>query len=142
MGKPKKRQQARIEIINARSETLHSKPSFKDAKRCAVIADGWFEWTKHGVDKLPTYFHLKGRVFHMAGIYNSEGCVIVTSEAKNEFRQIHNRQPILLNYGETIDWLAGIDLFESTLNQKISFYQVDNYVNSPRNDNRQCIKKL
>ena len=33
-----------MNLINARYETLHLKPSFKNCKRCLVIADGWFEW--------------------------------------------------------------------------------------------------
>ena len=45
-------------LINARSETLREKPSFKMAKRCLIIADGWYEWSRNGSNKQPFYFHL------------------------------------------------------------------------------------
>ena len=36
-----------MNLINARYETIHEKPSFKDAKRCVFIMDGWYEWKRY-----------------------------------------------------------------------------------------------
>ena len=62
-----------MNLINARSETLKEKPSFREAKRCVIVADGWYEWKKEAQSKTPFYHHLNGQVFHFAGLYNSEG---------------------------------------------------------------------
>src|SRR5262245_21706371 len=63
-------------LINARAETVASKPSFRSAfkkRRCLVVADGFYEWDKFtatakGAKKQPWHFHLKGREpFGIAG---------------------------------------------------------------------------
>jgi putative SOS response-associated peptidase YedK len=60
-------------LINARGETLASKPSFRDAfhkRRCLVAADGFYEWDRSSVPKRTVLFTLKnGRPFGMAGLY-------------------------------------------------------------------------
>ncbi len=61
-------------LINARSETLLEKPSFKKAvlsRRCAVPADGYYEWKKgEGKSKQPYYVHAKdGSALAFAGLY-------------------------------------------------------------------------
>lgn len=62
-------------IINARSETIAEKPSFKAAfrkQRCLVIANGFYEWQKDKKKKIPVYISLKsGKPFGFAGLYNS-----------------------------------------------------------------------
>ena len=72
-----------MNIINARSETLNEKPSFKMAKRCTIVADGWFEWHRKGDKKQPYFFHLNNNIFLFAGIYNEyasdNGCTIITA---------------------------------------------------------------
>ena len=45
-----------MNLINARSETLIEKPSFKEAKRCVIVADGWYEWKTETEKKTP-YYH-------------------------------------------------------------------------------------
>ena len=46
--------------INARSETIETRPAFRDAfqkRRCVVPADGFFEWTGPKTARQPTWFH-------------------------------------------------------------------------------------
>src|SRR5438552_12963305 len=59
--------------INARADTVASKPAFRGAlkhRRCLVMADGFYEWQKVGTKKQPWYFRLKdGRPFAFAGLW-------------------------------------------------------------------------
>jgi len=96
-------------MINARSETVAEKPSFRPAfrkKRCLVIADGFYEWRTEGKRKFPMYIHLKsGEPFGFAGLYNvwtspagekTCTCTIITTEANEAVRPIHDRMPVIL----------------------------------------------
>jgi putative SOS response-associated peptidase YedK len=50
-------------LINARSDTAATKPSFRSAcksRRCLVVADGYYEWQKREGPKQPFYIHMKG----------------------------------------------------------------------------------
>ena len=131
-----------MNLINARSETLKEKPSFREAKRCVIVADGWYEWKKEAQSKTPFYHHLNGQVFHFAGLYNSEGCLIVTTEACSKLSHVHHRMPVLLEDLEIRDWLGGKDVFASPLSNLIHIYPVTKYVNNPRNDDENCSKEL
>ncbi len=49
-------------MINARAETVATKPSFRNGfmnRRCLIVANGFFEWTKRGKSKIPVYIRLK-----------------------------------------------------------------------------------
>ena len=47
-----------MNLSNAREESLSIKPSFKDCKRCVIIADGWYEWKKSLEHKTPFYHYI------------------------------------------------------------------------------------
>ena len=85
-----------MNLINARSETLIEKLSFKEAKRCVIVADGWYEWKTETKRKTPYYHHLNGEVFHFAGLNNPKGCLIVTKETCSAHSHIHRRMPVLV----------------------------------------------
>ncbi len=91
-------------LINARAETLATKPSFKDAfikRRCLIIADGFYEWQKVDKKKVPFHFSFKsGAPFGFAGLYETwkppEGelvktCTIITTEPNELVMPIHDR---------------------------------------------------
>ena len=132
-------------LINARSETLREKPSFKMAKRCLIIADGWYEWSRNGSNKQPFYFHLSNNVFAFAGIYTSyqgvNGCAIITREANQNISDIHHRMPVILDKKDENLWLNGDDIFNSELSEQIEYYPVRKIVNSPRNNSTECIEQ-
>ena len=117
-----------MNLINARSETLTEKPSFKMAKRCLILADGWYEWLRDGDTKQPYYFHMNNKIFSFAGIYTEyqeqKGCAIITKEANEKLGNIHHRMPVLLKYNEGRDWLAGKNVFSSSLSERIEYYPV------------------
>ena len=51
-------------LINARSETVHQKPSFRDsfhASRCLIPVDGFLEWKTEGVKKISIFYFSKSK---------------------------------------------------------------------------------
>lgn len=98
----------KTKIINARLETLHEKPSFRDAKRCLVPANGFFEWDKSVKPSRPFDFHLVDDApFAFAGLCAEwtnpvtgevrETFAIVTTVASPVVAKIHDRMPVILS---------------------------------------------
>jgi putative SOS response-associated peptidase YedK len=112
----------RQRTLNARSETIFEKPSFRLAiktKRCLVIADGFYEWREFEKKKYPYYVTLKSRpLFTLAGIWdswtnpetgeNQNTFSIVTTEANELMAKVHNtkkRMPLILPKEKEKVWL-------------------------------------
>ena len=135
-----------MNLINARSETLREKPSFKMAERCLIVADGWYEWLREGESKEPYFFHMSNKVFNFAGIYTEhqdvKGCAIITKEANERLSKIHHRMPVMLKSDEGRDWLKGKDVFTSSLSERVEYYSVGKIVNSPRNNDERCVEEI
>ena len=131
-----------MNLINARKESLSIKPSFRNCKRCVIIADGWFEWQNTKDNRTPFYHYLNDKIFHMAGIYNNNGCAIVTTNSSENIRHIHHRQPFLLRDLHILGWIKGNELTNSCLSQKIQYHPVSKFVNLPSNNDKKCIESL
>ncbi len=135
-----------MNLINARSETLHEKPSFRDARRCVIPVDGWYEWYRQDGKKQPYFFHNNNDLFLFAAIYSSHkgenGCALVTKNANDNLQRIHHRMPILLSYKEAKSWINGDENYNSELSESTKFYPVSDFVNSPGNNNEICIESL
>ena len=129
-----------MHISNARSETLHEKPSFRKARRCVFLADGWYEWQRREGRKTPWYHHLGGELLFFAGIYNdTSGCAIVTRAALENIAHIHHRQPVLLDPRGVAHWLDGHDLFASAITHDVACHPVSTRVNRPSHDDAELI---
>lgn len=96
-------------LINARGESAHEKPSFRNAmkrRRCLIPADGFYEWKGQGADKRPYLVRRKGDgPIAFAGVWETwlgpngeeiESCAIVTVEASPLLRHVHHRMPVML----------------------------------------------
>jgi putative SOS response-associated peptidase YedK len=107
-------------LINARAETVEEKPSFREAfrrRRCLIPADGFYEWKREGSRKQPYFFRLKDeRPFGFAGLWDrweGEGgqvinsCTILTTEANELLRPVHDRMPVILHPEDYEMWLEG-----------------------------------
>lgn len=150
-------------MINARAETLASKPSFRNPlkkKRCLVVADGFYEWRKEGTKKTPMFVRLKdGRPFAFAGLYDSwkspEGktlktCTIITTTPNKLLAPIHDRMPVILDRDAYAAWLdPGIEdpgrllgLLKAYPELEMEACRVGQAVNSPRNDGPECIQPV
>jgi putative SOS response-associated peptidase YedK len=101
--------------INARVETVASKPAFRSAlkkKRCLVVADGFYEWRKP--DKQPFFISLKSGPMAFAGLWESwkspddawiDSCSIITTEANELMEKLHDRMPVILPRHAVDHWL-------------------------------------
>lgn len=100
-------------IINARSESLETKPAFRNllaAHRCAVLADGFFEWrTEHGL-RQPYFIRRRdGSPLAFAGLWDrwgeTESCAVVTTGANRLLLPLHDRMPVLLSQEDLGRWV-------------------------------------
>ncbi len=127
----------RTQTINARSETIFEKPSFKNSiinKKCLILVDGFIEYQHIGKEKQAYYISLKNEpLFAMAGIYNvwqQDGVThktfsIVTVPANELMAQIHNsklRMPLILQKEDYNNWLQTNNMEQT----KTMFYSFNN----------------
>lgn len=148
-------------IINARSETLSEKPSFRDSfkrRRCLIIADGFYEWKKEGKTKQPFYFQMKDEsVFSFAGIWDTwktDGkeiisCAIITTTPNELLSSVHNRMPVILHPGNFDAWLENetsadelTNLLKPFPTEYMKGYTVSPNVNNPGVDNPQLVEQM
>jgi putative SOS response-associated peptidase YedK len=147
-------------MINARAETVATKPSFRAAfkhRRCLVPADGYYEWQKTAAGKQPYYIHFRDDTpFALAGLWESwrpdEGdalatFTIITTDASAATSHIHDRMPVILDPDDYPLWLdpefEGRDTLQALLRpyagDELQLDPVSTHVNSPRNDDPQCV---
>ena len=150
-------------MINARAETLASKPAFKDAfkkHRCLVIADGFYEWNKIENKKIPFYILLRtGRPFGIAGLYSywtsSEKekictCTIITTHANELLEPLHDRMPAIIPKEKEDLWLDPdvtdtdilLDLLRPCPAEEIDMRQVSPKVNIPKYNSPEAIASV
>lgn len=94
-------------IINARCETVSSKPCFKDLTPCLILASGYHEWDAAKM-KMDIYKE-NDEILYLAGLYHKQGdCyeyVIITTYANPSVSMIHNRMPLVLNKKQAEAWI-------------------------------------
>lgn len=105
-------------MINARSEGIEAKPSFRHAfksQRCLVPASGFYEWKKQNSDKTPYHITLSGQdIFSFAGLWEYwkkpdgqplETYTIITAPANSTMEGVHDRMPVILQQNYEDEWL-------------------------------------
>jgi putative SOS response-associated peptidase YedK len=148
-------------LINARAETVADKPAFRHAfkaKRCLVVADGFFEWSAASGKgaKVPHYFALRdGGPFAFAGLWERwskgtepvETCTLLTTEANAVVAPVHGRMPLILAPGDYERWLdpgAGVPALQSLLRpypaDAMTARPVGRWVNDPKHDDPRCVE--
>ncbi|BCB04437.1 SOS response-associated peptidase [Bacillus sp. KH172YL63] len=143
-------------LINARSETLLEKASFKSLvhqNRMVIFADGFFEWKRQKGEKIPVRFQLKNeKPFVFAGLWERNGdmhtSTILTTEANPLVGNVHDRMPVILSEQEDIEkWLnteaysfeEASSILKPYRQDEMKAYEVSKAVNSPKNDSAECI---
>lgn len=141
-------------LINARSESIATKPSFRipiRQKRCLVIADSFYEWRREGGQKLPYRILPKdGKLLVMAGIWDTwakgngypvNSFSIITTTPNEEMKSIHNRMPVLMTEQVQQELWLGKTPLQTVLNmlhpapdETLKAYRVSMAVNSVHNN--------
>lgn len=159
-------------LINARIESVLDKPSFQEAalsKRCAIPADGYFEWQSTIADsKVPFFIHPSDGMLAFAGIYSwwrnpakaandptrwVLTCSLLTKESAPELSQIHNRNPVMLSeenlsawlapdYQTTAEVLAALSEESDEVAAALEFYPVSSAVGSVQNNSAELITRV
>jgi putative SOS response-associated peptidase YedK len=154
-----------FKLINARAETVLERPTYRglvqNAKhRCLVLADGWYEWQRPEDPKQPRrpmhFSSVDGAPFCFAGLWTRwtspdgkvvPSCTIVTCEANELARPIHNRMPVVLT--EPARWQAWLDpaldgpgvseLLLPPPSDRLSVRPANPIVNSGRHEGPDCL---
>jgi putative SOS response-associated peptidase YedK len=145
-------------MINARAETLHEKPFFRQAlaeRRCLVAATGYYEWKTIGSEKVPVYIHIpSSSCIAFAGLHerwvSRDGkelrtCLIITTESCPSLSEVHPRMPLILSpedYGSWLDRTSSSEEVKVMLRPyrgEIACYRVGKHVNYYENNSAQCI---
>ena len=130
----------KLNIINARSETLEKKKIFQSSKRCIFIANGYFEWLSWGKTKVPYYHTYKNKMMYFGGVFNDFGGCIVTRQSYPREVDVHHRQPVILNHDDFDRWFAFEHDFSCEQSSHMSIYEVSDRVNSPCNNSEENIQ--
>ena len=156
-------------LINARSETVAEKPSFRSAyrrRRCLIPADGFYEWQRLGKIRQPWLFGLRdGAPFALAGLWERwtvpegaeltgslaelgagdpvETCTILTTAANETVAPVHGRMPVILPRDACDPWLAGEDVSLAPFAaDAMTAHPVSTLVNRPANDDPRCVEPV
>ena len=139
-------------LINARSESVREKRSFKSSftqRRCLVPADGFYEWTKIG--KHPHFFTVNGGAsFAIAGIWDQGDdvprCCLLTTSANTVLEPVHDRMSVIVRREDWEEWFSPGELGDQGFQRITSPYRAEEMsalavsalVNSGRLDDPRC----
>lgn len=148
-------------MINARAETVTTKPAYRTAlrwHRCLVPADGFYEWTMvPGVGKRPMHIGMKdGAPFAFAGLTERwltpagdalDTCTIITTQANALVAPLHDRMPAIVAPADYARWLdSGIEDITDILSpyppEAMHCFAVSTRVNAVRNDDAGLIEPV
>lgn len=152
-------------LINARSETVATKPSFRSAfkeRRCLIPSNGFYEWKGSKGQKQPMFLTLpEGNPFAFAGLWetwNNKGkeefpylsCTILTREASESVLPIHHRMPVILKPDAFDTWLdpdnrdinSLLEIIQKQIYTELINTPVSKQVNSVRNNSPENIQAI
>ena len=153
--------QTGLKLINARAETMASRPAYRLAYerfRCLIIADGFYEWLAlPSGHKQPHHIaRSDGEPFAFAGLWSAwradgdhtlRTCAIVTAAANLVVAPLHDRMPVILDRESERAWLdpctptaALPDILRSIPSSEIAVRPVGGAVNDARYDGPACLE--
>lgn len=150
-------------MINARAETVDTKRSYKPSfrkYRCLVPASGFYEWKNKEGEKVPYYIYPTHEpMFAFAGIYNvwesPDGdriptFTIITTDANEKIKNLHDRMPVMLLKEEWNEWLDPTNHDTDSLKEllrpfpedALDYYRVSKKVSNVRNNSKELIEPV
>lgn len=146
-----------FKTMNARSETAHEKPAFREAfrrRRCLIPASGFYEWKEGETGSKQPYAALRngGEPYAMGGLWETwrdpasgtmlETCTVLTCAANTRLRALHERMPVVV---PRVDWAMWVDprverlpplmaVCQHDASRHWSYYPVSTRVNRVKND--------
>jgi putative SOS response-associated peptidase YedK len=148
-------------LINARCETVADKPSFRSAfkqRRCLIPASAFYEWQKTGARSKQPYCirPRNGGLFALAGLWERwhdpagedvETCTILTTEANELMRSLHDRMPVIVDPASDGVWLdprfpADVlrSLFVPFASERMEAFSVNPWVSNPKHEGPRCLE--
>jgi putative SOS response-associated peptidase YedK len=149
------------QAINARLDTVASKPMFRSAwksRRCLIPASGYYEWREAAVPdqkkpaKMPFFVSRKdGELLTFAGLWERWGpdddkilsCTILTTDASDGIKGLHTRMPVMLAKEGFDSWLSGSDpVSDPGIDEAVSITPVSPKMNKPSYNEPDCVEPL
>lgn len=137
-------------MINARSETITEKPSFRQSvpgRRCIIPMSGFYEWDRTDPKRKIPYFVTRedGHVMLVAGIWTPSPALegrhtfsLITRESVDDLSHIHSRSPVELHAEDALEWMCNpvppLELFQPEIQPRFNARKVSTLVNSVRNN--------
>jgi putative SOS response-associated peptidase YedK len=144
-------------LINARSETVHEKNTFKTSwakkRRCLIPCNGFYEWKKDSQTKKATPYFIKpeeDKIFALAGIWkkedNSVYFTIITKSAEPSIKDIHHRMPVIIKPPDYHLWFSenndNIHRLINASSPMMMYYKVGQSVGNIRNNDKELITPI
>jgi putative SOS response-associated peptidase YedK len=142
-------------MINARSETITEKPSFRGlvkGHRCIIPMTGFYEWERSNPKAKIPYFVTRrdGHLMLGAGLWSESPiveeertCALITRDSIGDLDFIHDRSPVEFHAQEALEWLSSseppLELFHPEHQPRFSTLRVSTRVNSVRNNDASLV---
>jgi putative SOS response-associated peptidase YedK len=154
---------SRYSMINARAETVKSKPAYREAfkrRRCLIPAEGFYEWKAGQGGKTPFLIHRADtEPFAMAGLWERwrgedgeslESCTIVVTDANSLVHTIHDRMPVIVDEEDYGAWLdptnddaaSLLAMLRPSDPAPLAMHEVSRRVNNPKNDGPELLETV
>lgn len=153
----------RYSMINARAETVASKPAYRAAfarRRCLIPADAFYEWQPGRNAKTPYAIRRKDQqLFAMAGLWEHwegedgsviQSCTIIVTESNALLAPIHDRMPVILDPSDYGTWLGPPSADQGRMQALLKpanptgweAFPISRSVNKPSNDSPELLEPV
>lgn len=142
-------------LINARSETITEKPSFRQSvpgRRCIIPMSGFYEWDRTDPKRKVPFFVTRedGCLMLVAGIWTPSPALegrhtfsLITRESVDDLSHIHSRSPVEFHADDALEWMCNpvppLELFQPEIQPRFVARKVSSRVNSVRNNDASLI---
>ena len=142
-------------MINARSETITEKPSFRQSvpgRRCIIPMSGFYEWDRTDPKRKVPFFVTRedGCLMLVAGIWTPSPALegrhtfsLITRESVDDLSHIHSRSPVEFHADDALEWMCNpvppLELFMPETQPRFVARKVSSRVNSVRNNDASLI---